>query len=216
MELKGKKINFLGDSITEGVGTSSKEKMYVNIIAEKYGAICRNYGISGTEIARQIGLDYENCLDFCKRYQTMDEDADIIVVFGGTNDYGHGNTPLGVMSDRTVYTFYGACHTLFEGLINKYPEAQFVILTPMHRYNENDPLGEHARKFATAPLKAYSDAIKEVAEYYSLPVLDMFANSGVQPNIDIMREKYMPDALHPNDAGNEIIVNKLVKFIENL
>ena len=101
MELKGKKINFLGDSITEGVGTSSKEKMYVNIIAEKYGAICRNYGISGTEIARQIGLDYENCLDFCKRYQTMDEDADIIVVYGGVNDYFHGDAPVGKLGDKT-------------------------------------------------------------------------------------------------------------------
>ena len=31
MELKGKKINFLGDSITEGVGATDPEAMYVNI-----------------------------------------------------------------------------------------------------------------------------------------------------------------------------------------
>ena len=216
MEIKGKKINFLGDSITEGVGTSCKENMYVNIIAEKYGAICRNYGISGTEISRQIGMPYENCQDFCKRYQTMDDDADIVVVFGGTNDYGHGNTPLGEMSDRTVYTFYGACHTLFEGLLNKYPESQIIILTPFHRLNEDDPRAEHVRDFDTAPLKVYKNIIKEVAEYYSLPVLDIYANSGVQPAVDIMREKYMPDGLHPNDKGNEIIVRMLTKFIENL
>ena len=36
------------------------------------------------------------------------------------------------------------------------------------------------------------------------------------PRVDILREKYMPDGLHPNDKGNEIIVRMLTKFIENL
>ncbi len=38
----------------------------------------------------------------------MDNDADIIIVFGGTNDFGNGDAPFGEMSDRTPYTFYGA------------------------------------------------------------------------------------------------------------
>lgn len=37
----------------------------------------------------------------------MDNDADIIIVFGGTNDFGNGDAPFGEMSDRTPYTFYG-------------------------------------------------------------------------------------------------------------
>ena len=54
MELKGKKINFLGDSITEGVGASEEQFMYPNVIAAECGlAAARNYGISGTRIARQ-------------------------------------------------------------------------------------------------------------------------------------------------------------------
>lgn len=51
MDLKGKKIAFLGDSITAGVGASSLEKAYWNVLSELSGAECYGYGISGTRIA---------------------------------------------------------------------------------------------------------------------------------------------------------------------
>ena len=47
-------------------------------------------------------------------------DADGVVVFGGTDDFGHGDAPIGTPSDRTYDTFYGACHVLFSKLIEKY------------------------------------------------------------------------------------------------
>ena len=54
MELKGKIINFLGDSITEGVGVEKTENIFHQIIKEKYGLKeAENYGISGTRIAKQ-------------------------------------------------------------------------------------------------------------------------------------------------------------------
>ena len=45
----------------------------------------------------------------------------------GTNDFGHGDAPLGSFSDRTPYTFYGACHLLMESLINKYPASTIFV-----------------------------------------------------------------------------------------
>ncbi len=48
MELQGKKINFLGDSITEGTGASSYETSYVSVFGRQSGAAVRNYGIGGT------------------------------------------------------------------------------------------------------------------------------------------------------------------------
>lgn len=41
---------------------------------------------------------------------------------------------------------------------------------------------------------AYVNIIKEVAEYYSLPVLDLFATSGLQPEIKEIRENIFPMA----------------------
>ncbi|MEE0945623.1 MAG: SGNH/GDSL hydrolase family protein [Acutalibacteraceae bacterium] len=218
MELKGAKINFLGDSITEGSGSSCTEKRYTNLIAQKTGAVCNNYGIGGTRIAEQLKPSDNPIIDktFGSRVCEMETDADCIIVFGGTNDFGHGDAPLGSMEDRTTKTFYGALHSLCISLIEKYPTAKIGILTPFHRCNEDNLRGDGSKEFDAAPLKTYVEIIREVAEYYSLPVLDLFKCSGLQPKIPIIKEMYMPDGLHPNDRGYELLADKIIKFIETL
>ena len=178
MDLAGKKILFLGDSITEGHGASDVSKCFVSLIAQKENAECVNYGIGGTRIARQTTPSAESIWDrdYLSRVPEMDEDADAVVVFGGTNDFGHGDAPLGKFEDRCVHTFYGALHMLFISLIEKYPGKDIVVLTPLHRLTEDNPYGDGFKKVPTAPLKTYVEIIREVAEYYSLPVLDLYAN----------------------------------------
>lgn len=221
MELKGKTINFLGDSITQGVGASEDKYRYVDQVAELTGAVCRNYGVSGTRISEQPDpspsdkLEYD--YDFLSRAKTM-EDADIVVVFGGTNDYGHGFAPIGGMEDRSPKTFYGALHSLLIYLMERFPKAQLVMMTPLHRLNENNPMGDGGTRktVATGILKDYVDAEREVAEYYSIPVLDLYAVSGMQPSVQVNRELYLPDGLHPSDLGHRIIAEKLVNFMNTL
>ena len=216
MELKGTKINFLGDSITEGAGTSSHDKMFTMLIEREYGAICQNYGIGGTRIARQKTATVEKWdRDFISRVPEMDADADIVVVFGGTNDFGHGDAPLGTMSDRTPYTFYGALHCLYTALTEKYPDVPVVILTPLHRLNEDSPKGDNKPE-PVGTLKEYVNIIREVAEYYSFPVLDLYKESGLQPKVPVIQQKYIPDGLHPNDDGNAILAHKIARFLETL
>lgn len=216
MILKGKKINFLGDSITEGSGTSGQDKTYWGLIAAREGAICRGYGISGTRIAKQSSVSGEPRwdLDFCQRALEMDADADIVVVFGGTNDFGHGDAPIGTMADRTPYTFYGALHTLYTSLIERYTDATIVIMTPLHRGNEDNPRGDGHKPQDVGVLADYVDVIREVAQYYSLPVLDLFATSGMQPKVPVIQQRFIPDSLHPNDAGHEIMAAKLTAFLK--
>ena len=219
MELNGKKILFLGDSITEGCGTSESEKTFCSIIAKKYNADCVNYGIGGTRIAKQHSkpsFDPIYDYDFCQRVPKMQNEADIVVVFGGTNDYGHGDAPIGSMNDRTPDTFYGALHTLYSSLIEKYIGAQIVAITPLHRTGEDNPRGDGSKDIDVGTLLSYVKIIREVAEYYSLPVLDLYAISGFQPEVPIIKEKYMPDGLHPNDAGHIILADKIGKFLENI
>ena len=209
MNLQGKKINFLGDSITEGVGASCYDNCYVARFAQMTGAEVRNYGIGGTRFARRR-VPHENPrfdLDFCGRYHEMDDDADIIVVFGGTNDYGHGDAPLGQMGDRTVWSFYGACHTLFSGLVEKYPDKTIVVMTPMHRVTELDK---------DPPLRDFVRAEREVAEFYSIPVLDLWSNLGICARVPVQKELYFKDMVHPNDAGHQKIAYTLKRFLENM
>ena len=220
MELKGKKINFLGDSITEGVGTSDVSNGFVAIIGRECElAASRNYGIGGTRIARQtIGCDNSVWdLDFCGRYAEMDKDADVVFVFGGTNDYGHGDAPIGCMEDRTPWTFYGALHTLFSGLTELYPNSEIVVATPIHRLNETSRNGDGIyKRIAALPLEEYVKIIREVAAYYALPVLDLWSVSGIQPNIPLNMERYIPDGLHPNDEGNKLLAKRIIAFLKAL
>lgn len=223
MKLEGLKVNFLGDSITEGCGTSGTEKIFMNVLKEECGlAEARNYGKGGTRIALQKGTEYrpkDNDVDvnsYCERFDKMDDDADVVVVFGGTNDYGHGDAPIGGFSDRTADTFYGACHVLFSGLIKKYLGKPIIIMTPLHRTDEEVNNGNGGKRVATLPLKGYVEIIREVAEYYSLPVLDLYKESGIQPAVEEIKEAYIPDGLHPNDEGHKILCAKLKAFLERL
>lgn len=219
MELKGKKINFLGDSITEGCGTSCKEAVFHSIIKERYGlAEARNYGIGGTRIARQGEItSLHRDRDFILRVGQMDKDADAVVVFGGTNDFGSGQAPLGTIDNMDMHTFYGGVHTLIRALIEKYCGKQIVFMTPLHRHNEKSLIGTWKPDgVEQRPLKDYVKAIKEVCEYYSVPVLDLYSMSEICGNTPEQFREYTTDGLHPNDKGHAIIAEKLGKFLENL
>ncbi|MBQ2989922.1 MAG: SGNH/GDSL hydrolase family protein [Clostridia bacterium] len=219
MELKGAVINFLGDSITEGVGASCTQKRYTDVFARMYGAKVNNYGLSGSRFARQrVMTDEPHERYFCQRMLEMDETADAVVVFGCTNDFGHGDAPLGAFEDRDPSTFYGACHTLMSYLTERYCGKPVVILSPLHRHEEDCPAGDGTdRKLdVRAVLADYRRILLEVAAYYALPVLDLYATSGMQPKNAVSRERLMPDGLHPSDEGHAIIARRVGEFLRLL
>ena len=218
MELAGKKVLFLGDSITEGVGTTPVDGKYPNrytdIFQRLTGCEAYNYGVSGSRIAKQIKCEEPfDTQDFVKRADSMNDEADVIVVFGGTNDFGHGDAPIGNFNGYDEYTFYGALHSLIIKLVSKYPDAYIMFMTPLHRIGEND--GKNDRGEPVQQLSEYVDIIIEVCRYYSIPVLDLYSISGIQPEIPIIRKKYMPDGLHPSDVGANRIAQILKKHLEN-
>ncbi len=218
MELKGKKIAFLGDSITEGAGTSSEDHVFWRVLGRRTGALCYGYGIGGTRIApqRTPSPDPRHDLYFGSRVEKMIPDADAVVVFGGTNDFGHGDAALGRMGDRTEDTFYGALHLLMQKLLSRYPAGQLVVMTPLHRLSESKYDYNERGVRLSATLEDYVNAIIEVAGCYAVPVLDLYRCSGIQPCVPALRERYMPDGLHPNDAGNERIAERLEGFLRML
>lgn len=89
-------------------------------------------------------------------------------------------------------------------------------MTPLHRVDENNMRGDCEKAYNVATLETYVDIIKEVAKYYALPVLDLYAISGIQPNVEFIKEKYAPDGLHPNDDGHVKIAKRLAAFLKAL
>lgn len=199
----GKKANFLGDSITYGLYTpigettpnARADKRFCEIACEMLGApVCRNYGVSGTSISRTSTQSPSQAMSI--RYTDMDNDADLIVVAGGTNDYGT-NVPLGSINDTTDISFYGGLNVLCDGLQSKYLGKRIVFITPIHRQNE----GMNSSGYT---LKQYIQAIYDVAkDKYGFAVVDGF-EMGISTANSTFKASYIVDGLHPNPIGHEV------------
>lgn len=215
MDIKEKMVCFLGDSITEGVGASVSENCYVKVFERISGARTYNAGISGTRIARQQIINPDTISydtnDFITRIDKLPREASAVVVFGGTNDFCHGDAPFGTFEDNTLDTFCGALHCLSKALIERFPSAEIIFMTPLHRVDENIPNQSNG-----LILQDYVNSIKRAAESYSFPVLDLYALSGMQPRIEVQNKLYFDDGLHPNDNGHKRIAHKLIEFIKTL
>lgn len=194
-------INALGDSIVFGEEASSQEKVFITLLGNMVGASkINNYGLPGSTLA---GPHPNRLLD---RYSTMEPNADVVIVMGGTNDYGY-DVELGNFGDATDQTFYGGVNLLMVGLHEMYPNARIIYLTPMKRY-------AYLRRNKNGnQLIDYVNAVLQVGEYYGVEVIDMYSPEslfflGKNRNL-------MEDGLHPNDQGNEIMANYLFDVLVN-
>ncbi|MBP1991743.1 SGNH/GDSL hydrolase family protein [Paenibacillus eucommiae] len=210
----GKKVNFIGDSITFGVGASVTENRFTSVTAKMLGLIETNYGIPSSILAVTAASPTDRD-PIATRYVDMTDDADLVIVFAGTNDWWSDQTPLGTMSSRSNTDFYGALHNLCLGLLDKYVGKHIVFMTPIKRsylkYMEPDAVNANGKS-----LMEYGDIIKEVCAYYSIPVLDLNRESMLNPYFEGQKSAFIPDGIHPNDAGHKLIAQRLVGYLKQL
>ena len=224
MELKGKLIDFLGDSITEGVVVSDIENnRYDNVLKRE----CKlkatyNYGVSGTRLAHQTVPSEKPRFDlcFCGRAYDINPNADVVVVYGGINDYIHGDAPLGQIGDKTPETFCGGVWFLMHLLREKFGDKPIVFMTPAHCCCggcEDAKPSKHPNKRADAmPVIGYVNIILETAKEFGVSVLNLYENLGIDPNKEEDCRNYTVDGLHFNDAGHQILATKLMEFLAAL
>lgn len=210
---KDASVVFVGDSITAGSGTSKTYHAYIGEMGVFQSVT--EMGVPGSCISAKSDYGYSNS-PLISRYSSI-PDSDLIVVFMGTNDYGH-ETPLGSSSDTTDISFYGALNVVISGIQMQHPDSQLVFVTPLHRYGfgtskitgakftfDSDPNGRgHA-------LADYVAAIKAVCARYSVPVIDLFNQCPINPSNSADKAAYFPDGLHPNAEGHEIIAELILR-----
>ena len=216
-----KKITFIGDSITYGVdGSTNGESVanpYPKLVGEILGCETINLGIPGSTIAGD-GVTDSNVtnnkigyLPINERYNQISIDSDYIIIFGGINDFtANVKTPLGVKVDNTKMTFYGALKILLDGLIENYPSAKIGVITPVKKrgwYNNNE---------YGVNLEKYYNAIIEMCEERSIPVLDFFRNGGCYGEIQAWKNINLPDGLHPTQVYYNKLSRPISEFIKNI
>lgn len=224
--LAGKKVAFIGDSITAAGG-------YANTFANLYGCTVVNLGVSGTCIANNTSNNLGANRFVTRATAENLAGVDLIVVFGGTNDFSYDIKPIGdlfVVQDRTATgnignktivapadtdAFGGALHDLIKTIQTNAPTIPIVFMTPLRRgrYTASNPTSLENNKYGNF-MREFAEAIIEICTFYSIPVLDLNAVSNLDfTNIDIAA-KYSSDTLHPNAAGHTLIGNMLFRFVE--
>lgn len=228
------KLVALGDSITYGfiprntVGYPGQLNSFAKLTADYFGMTFENHGVSGSTVAFVAGAS-----PMCQRVELMPDDADVVVFMGGTNDIRKG-VALGTMDDRENNTFYGALHMVMSALYEKYivrqdfesaKKTKVVICTPIKLLDNYyaDRQGEGI----LVDLSPWVAAIKEVANYYSLPVLDFYNLSMINPHLNRTvkgtEEGYtgyynphITDGTHPTQEGAQIMANALISFLKSI
>ncbi len=197
--IEGKKIVTIGDSMVKGHSLSSGQ-VWDSLIAERNNMTLVNYGINGGELVENNSFG-DSVLN---RYSLMDDDADYVVVFAGTND-ANANKALGSDSDSVSAgqdTFKGGLNDLCDGLISKYPDKKILFITPYNR-NSNYP--------------AYINAISERCAAHSIPVFNNQIEGGVLwTNTAQVDSLTLGDTYHLNESGMRYVSTKYEAKLNSL
>lgn len=232
---QGKKVGYIGDSITDPNCLKDVRK-YWDFLNEWLQITPYIYGISGKEwndVPRQAELLKEE----------HGNEVDAIIIFMGTNDFNSG-IPIGEWYQETEEKVWAATgkpkqevtrkhrtfvmdQRTFKGRINigilrlkkLFPEKQIVLLTPLHRAyayfgDNNVQPDENYQNLGGEYIDAYVKAIKEAANVWGLPVIDLNAVSGLNPMVEeqlVYFQHFEKDRLHPNTKGQQRMALTLVQ-----
>ncbi len=217
--LNGKKWACIGDSLTEV--NNRADLRYWDYIIQPNNMEFLNYGVGGTGyINRQ-----NESKAFYQRAVNIDNDADIITIFGGVNDCLLSTADMGEPTDSGTTTWCGCVNAVIDEIRSKYLFTPLGIISPLPCswtgsgsanpvQLPNDP---------TCKMSLFVDKLKEICMLRGVPFLDLFHQSNMLPENADFNAKYYScydartgDGLHPNSDGHKLFYRKIERFIETL
>ena len=209
-------IAFLGDSITFGYGLDNKENRYSTIVCRALKMEELNYGITGTLVAK-AGLNQTDGKDFLSRAHLID-DADISIIFGGTNDYFWSDKPI--FGDGEQY-FESAVRKLTKRIKEKRFGKITLFVTPYPHngignyfggsdWKDSNRHDTSEKNYNGRTLREYVDVIVAICNENGIPCLNLFDNFGFD------WQKHTSDGCHPNEAGHLLIEQAITEKLKAL
>ncbi|MBR6823676.1 MAG: SGNH/GDSL hydrolase family protein [Firmicutes bacterium] len=188
--LKGKKIIFLGSSVT--LGQSSLNQSFADFLIKEDGVIGIKEAVNGTSMVDTDGMGPS----FIKRIKNIDKDfaADAMIIQLSTNDATQ-NKPLGTISDSTdidafdTLTIAGAMEWLIA----------------YSKQTWNCPVIFYTGTQYLSPL--YGEMVeltKKLQEKWGIGLIDLWNDEEMLALDDETYDLYMGDAVHPTKAGYKL------------
>lgn len=206
------KLITLGDSITRGTHIDDNghwavaEPNYSQGLQSLLGfdeLLC--LGVNGVSVSATSPVNSGDALCLlCAQAQN----ADILIIAGGTNDYGT-SVEIGDKTDERDVSFYGGLDILYRKARENNPNAQIYVVLPIRRRNENTP---NEKGYV---LDDYRAAIAYKAAQYAYPTIDG-RNLAIDPENEEQRLAYIRDGLHPSTRGHKLYAQFLYKEIVRL
>lgn len=229
----GAKVGILGDSMTDKRTLGPETRLWWEYLTDLLGLEATYvYGVSGHQW-HQIYVQ-------AQKLKAEHPDVDAILIFAGTNDYNSG-IPVGdFFTEETLEvevkgpmiasrqhrqpicadsTFCGRLNQAMCYLKTEFPDIQIVVMTPIHRgyakFNEkNVQPDEYYCNAQGLFLEDYVNIMQKAAAYWSIPVINLYAASGIVPVLpsnDLYIAKSANDRLHPSTEGQYRIA-KLLQY----
>lgn len=200
-------IAFIGDSITAGAKVTVPERYSSLIEQEPWVSQANNYGIETSTVLRAQELVMEKVKPvqcFVDRPLYFKESSDVAFIFGGTNDFGVTDYPIGNIDDIDDSTFYGALNCLVARISAFYPDSMIIFATPIQRLDKDINVPNSAGYY----LKDYRDAVLSICAKYELYCIDLYNFEGMQAD-DPEFASLLADDLHPNADGHKLLSEKI-------
>lgn len=177
--LKGKKICFLGSSVT--LGECSEKISFVEYISRRNGSSYVKNSVSGTTLVDQGKNSYVSRLNQID----INNKFDLFVCQLSTNDASK-NKKFGVIDDSDTETICGAINYIINYVRSTW-NCPIVFYTNAYFNNKS--------------YQKMVNIIKEISKLRNIYVIDMFNNEEFNKISDEERKLYMADIIHPTKAG---------------
>ena len=203
--LKSKRLAFCGDSITYGLNQDGGARLdaFPDQVGRLLGCQTTNYGVSSASVGGTSPRVWS------KDYTVVSTDEDIIGVMIGINDF-YRDYSLGNKDGSSG--FYKDLHTMWKGLISRFPPSVgkrlFCMIYPYYDVKPN--------------WEKWTAAMQEVAEYYSIPILDFSKELGINPHMDVNFEYWREEGrgtgkhnAHPTQLTHDMMAKVVAAYIKS-
>ena len=139
--------------------------------------------------------------------------VDFITMMYGTNDSNNSTFEIGSKDSADTYTVNGALNHILQTIMTNYPHIKIYLLTPIFRQSLSgwgDGDSDNSKLPDGVYLYDIAQAIVDKAKEYHVPVKDMYNESGINRyNAD----HFLKDGTHPSDKGNQLLNDKICKYL---